>query len=58
VPDLGTQDLDRGVEAIVALGPRLIGALCHSAWLGGVEAIVALGVCLLPKFGVVDLCSW
>jgi hypothetical protein len=36
----------------------VVEALCHSAWLGGVEAIVALGVCLLPEFGVVDLCSW
>jgi hypothetical protein len=36
----------------------VVKALRHSTWLGGVRAIVALGVCLLPEFGVVDLCSW
>jgi hypothetical protein len=36
----------------------VVEALRHSAWLDGVGAFVALGVCLLPKFNVVDLCSW
>jgi hypothetical protein len=36
----------------------VVEALRHFAWLGGVGATVALGVCLLPEFGVVDLCSW
>jgi hypothetical protein len=37
---------------------RVVEALRHSAWLDGVRAFVALGVCSLPEFGVVDLCSW
>jgi hypothetical protein len=43
---------------LVCVFVGVVEALCHSAWLGGVGVIVALGVCLLPKFGVVDLCSW
>jgi hypothetical protein len=36
----------------------VVEAFHHSAWLNGVRVIVALGICLLPEFGVVDLCSW
>jgi hypothetical protein len=43
---------------LVCVFVGVVEALCHSAWLGGVGAIVALGVCFLPEFGVVDLCSW
>ncbi|AQK73284.1 Homeodomain-like superfamily protein [Zea mays] len=39
-------------------GVRVVEALRHSAWLDGVRAFVALGVCSLPEFDVVDLCSW
>jgi hypothetical protein len=43
---------------LVCVFVGVVEALCHSAWLGGGEAIVAFGVCLLPEFGVVNLCSW